>query len=153
MFIFRRAVLCFFVSLLAACGGGGSSDGGGSANGFDVAELPKFAGTYEGTVTATVNANGENQTLSRPIRFVVAEGGESIRVDSETFPLTSNVFEVEVPLPLSNKNVTCILNGTFNGTITFEQISGTVNGSGDCLVEGSGVVTGELSGYSGASRI
>lgn len=154
------AVALIFLNLVACGGGddGGSSDGAGSASGSsqsaNSADLAKFAGTYTGTITATANVDGKSETLSRQITFVVSENGDTISVQGEAFPLTSQNFEITVPLQITNGDINCIfLDAIFKGTISEDQISGTISGTTECLVGGTKKVPGEISGYSGATRI
>lgn len=152
------AVTLFFLNLVACGGGGGSSDGAGSTSGggssqtANSTDLSKFAGTYTGTITATVTVDGQSETLSEEITFVISDDGTTITVAGEVFPLTSSSFNITVSLPLSSGGITCtFFDANFNGSISEDLISGNLSGETNCLVDGQSVPA-QLSGYSGATR-
>ncbi len=156
---FQSFTVALLSLMLVACGGGGgddSSSGGGSSSsttdGSATVNLAQFAGTYTGTITATVTVNGGSETLTRPITIVVSGDGQTITIEGVDFPLTSDNFTVMVAIPLAEEGVVCTLDATFMGNITGDLISGTITGTGNCVIEGLNVPA-NLTGYSGASKI
>ena len=140
-----------FIVLLAACGGGGggeTSDGGGSGETVDLAQN---AGTYRGTITATVTTGAGSETLERELTFEISPDGRTMTVENQEISLNSNSFNATVALPLQGAEATCTLNAIIMGDIASGLISGTVEGDGDCVVEGE-IVNGQLSGYYSATR-
>jgi hypothetical protein len=155
---FHSFTVALLTLMLVACGGGGddSSSGAGSSSGSTssstTVNLAQFAGTYTGTITATVTVNGGSQTLTRPITIVISGDGQTITIEGVDFPLASDNFNVTVAIPLAEEGVVCTLDATIMGNITADLISGTITGSGNCVIEGVNVPA-ELTGYSGASKI
>jgi hypothetical protein len=147
-----RYFLIFLVTVfLSACGGGGggdTSDGGGSSG--DGIDLAQYAGTYRGTITATVTTDAGSQTLERDLVFRISTDGRTLTVENQEFTLNSNSFQATIALPLQGVEVTCTLNATIFGDIEEGLISGTVEGDGDC-VQGGEIVKGKLSGYYSAT--
>ncbi len=159
MNIIRCLAVAFITLNLIACGGGdgGSSDGAGSSGSgapgqsSTSTDLSKFAGTYTGTITATATIDGQSETLSREVTFVISDDGSTISIEGEIFPLTSDSFSISVSLPLTSGDINCnFFDAEFNGSLSEGLISGTISGSGDCLVDGK-KVPGQISGYSGAT--
>ncbi len=141
--------LSLSLAMLTACGGGGGSSDSGGGSGVDLAQ---HAGTYRGTVTATVTTEAGSETLQREVEFEISSDGRTLTVEGQEFPLNSESFEVTVALPLPGAGVTCTLNAVVTGDIGDDLVSGTVTGDGDCVLNGA-IVPGELSGYYSAARV
>lgn len=149
----RYSCVFLLTLLLTACGGGGggeTSDGGGSSSGGSV-NLAQHAGTYTGTITATVTTSSGSETLQRDVTFEISSDGRTLTVENQDFDLNSESFRVTVALPLQGSNITCTLNATINGEVGNNLISGTVGGDGDCVLDGA-IVQGQLSGYYSAAQ-
>ncbi len=146
----RPFAIILFSFLLVSCGGGGSSSGASSTSSSSV-DLAQFAGTYVGSITATVMVNGGSESLTRQITFLISPDGKTITVETIDFPLTSDSFNETVAIPLTSGGIVCTLNATIMASITFSLISGSVNGTGNCVVNGANV-SGQLSGFTGANR-
>lgn len=135
------------VSLLAACGGsGGSSSGGGSST--------TVAGSYSGTVRATVSGGGMSIPTVGSIDLMIHEDGTVISDPGTQFPgrgsVSGNRLALNVGANSFNEpGLSCRGSIRLEGTISGDRISGTVSG---VAISCNGVPIG-VSGSFNASRV
>ena len=150
-FILALTALLF----LSACGGGGSDSGSMVEATLPGTNVPiSFIGTYQGTLNVNASALGNSISDSFPITITVNEDG-TIRFDGddpdETFTVglqNDGVFQGNLPLDQSG----CTGNVGANGQVDGNNVTGTIDGSGSCEINGLSVDV-ELAGDFNATRI
>jgi len=139
----KKITLLLCLLILAACGDGDSDSGGDTADSQMNDVLPaNFVGVYTGTIEATATAIGIiSLSETYPITITVT-ADNMIRFDGdepdETFTaVITNDGAFSGGLPFNDEDCTATINteGTVDGVIA----SGTVDGSGVCLLDGNSV--------------
>jgi len=151
----KNLLVLFFVVAISACGGGDSDSGDMLEATLPGTNVPiSFVGTYEGTLNITASAAGTTISDSFPITVTVNDDA-TIRFDGddpdETFTVglqNDGVFQGSLPLDQSGCSGNVGVSGVVDGT----NVTGTLEGMGECDV--SGVSLGvELTGDFSAARI
>lgn len=124
---------------LTGCGSGGggdSSSGGGAA--------PNYAGTYNGSMTATMTTPGAPaQTISGTMQIRIDAAG-TVRIILNpgtgdvwgTGKLSGDNFTITSPFAFNEDGVACNGPATMTGNINNNQIAGTFKGTINCTTQG-----------------
>jgi hypothetical protein len=132
-----HALIIAIVMMLSACGGGGGGDtssGGGSA--------ADYAGTYNGSMTATLSTPGQpSQTISGIMQITVdAAGTVNVLLSPPdvwgTGTLSGDNFTITSPFAFNEDGIACDGPATITGEIKNDQINGTFKGTINCTTQG-----------------
>lgn len=130
-------ISAFMVISGCGSGGGGDSSSGGGA-------VPNYAGTYNGSMTATMSTPGAPaQTISGTMQIKVdATGTVSVSLNPGTGDiwgtgkLSGDNFTITSPFNFNEDGVACRGPATMTGTINNNQITGTFKGTINCTTQG-----------------
>ena len=130
---------------LQACGGGSSSDTDSAA------ELPSFTGTYDVTLSKTLDSCGTNTAKAAKVVQTVTQSGRSIT-------LVSNVLTLQGSVDADNAGLSASTQSTTNGvlvtsTVIYRSTSTPgVYGAGYSVVGRAGAQTCTVS-YNGQAKL
>ena len=152
--MFKKFFLVVCLVALSACGGGGSDSGDMLEATLPGTNVPiSFVGTYEGTLNVEASALGNSVSDSFPIMITVNEDG-TLRFDGddteETFTVglqNDGVFQGNLPLD----QMGCTGNVGVTGQVDGTNVTGDIDGSGECDIDGLNVDV-ELEGDFSATR-
>ena len=135
----KKSILLFSFLLLTACDSGDSDSGGMDAPTLPGTDVPaSFAGVYNGTLNVTAQALNITRSDSFPITITVTDDA-MVRFDGdspdETFTVgIANDGSFSGTLPIDEDE--CTGTATVQGSVDGTTASGTVDGTGRCLVSG-----------------
>jgi len=136
----KNIIACLLtLSMVAACGGGSSSSGS-NTGATTTGSNDNIDGTYLGTINFTVSALGLSQSESEPITFTIDNNALTYQGDD-----SNERFSVPVD-GQGNFNGSfnfsedgCSATFRLNGTVNAPNITGSVDGDGECRVSGDDV--------------
>ena len=162
MNLIRLLLVATLMIGMAACGGGGSSSdssgdvvdngetGGDSGSGGDAGSAD-FSGTYLGMQNLVLSLGGVSDVAE--IDAIVTVSGNNILIDPLTAngSIANNTFVATTNRTSTQAGLTCQFLLTYQGSITFESLSGNISGTAICD-QGAGNETLDVSGTISANR-
>jgi len=133
--------------VLSACGGGSSSSD-------EATSSTRFDGTYTGTQNVSLTISGVTNSFSTSVTFTVSNGRLVLQnpEGTNTIPINDDgqYSETGVPLDYGEQDSlqNCDLIATQSGSVNPPQLTGTIEASGTCVVDGSNQPTTFTNTYS-----